>query len=128
MTGSSAPSTLSAGAGPGIERLGAVRDAAADGDQLIFVYGPGTDDAFVDASYRICEIEECLWEVLREAGFQRIAFFSLDQKLYFRDDVLRSTLRTGQGGTDARGTSPTAGGGGRRRMRQGFAGRSATGW
>ena len=122
MTGSSAPSTLSAGAGPGIERLGAVRDAAADGDQLIFVYGPGTDDAFVDASYRICEIEECLWEVLREAGFQRIAFFSLDQKLYFRDDVLRSTLRTGQGGTDARGTSPTAAGGGRRRMRQGFAG------
>jgi SpoVK/Ycf46/Vps4 family AAA+-type ATPase len=118
-------STLPAGAGPGIERLAAITTAAADGDPLVFVYGPGADDAFVDAWYRICEIEECLWEVLRGAGFQRIAFFSLDQKLYFRDDASRSSLRPG-GGTDAsRGAGqdqPAAAAGGRRRMRQGFAG------
>ena len=62
------PALCQAGPGPGIERLAAIRTAAVDGEPLIFVYGPGTDDAFVDASYRICEIEECLWEVLRDGG------------------------------------------------------------
>ena len=123
MTGSGLPSvTLPVGAGPGIGRLAAIITAAADGDPLIFAYGPGTDDAFVDVSYRICEIEECLWEVLREAGFQRIAFFSLDQKLYFRDDASRSSLRPGRDATDVphrTGTTPVGGG---RRMRPGFAG------
>ncbi len=128
MTGSRL-SSAAPSAGPGIERLAAIRTAAADGDPLIFVYGPGTNDAFVDASYRICEIEECLWEVLRGAGFQRIAFFSLHQKLYFRDDASRDSLRprrngaapppggSGQGATDGQAAS-----GGRRRMRPGFAG------
>lgn len=106
---------------PGIERLAAVGAAAADGDPLIFVYGPGTDDAFVDAGYRICEIEECLWEVLRAAGFERIAFFSLGQKLYFRDDESQDSLRRQGKSRDSGpgGTSPTTG---RRRMRSGFAG------
>jgi len=121
-------SSAAPSAGPGIERLAAIRTAAADGDPLIFVYGPGTNDAFVDTSYRICEIEECLWEVLRAAGFQRIAFFSLHQKLYFRDDASRDSLRprrngartprgSGQAGADGQAAS-----GGRRRMRPGFAG------
>jgi SpoVK/Ycf46/Vps4 family AAA+-type ATPase len=115
--------TLSAGAGPGIERLAEIQTAATDGDPLIFVYGPGTDDAFVDASFRICEIEECLWEVLHGAGFRRIAFFSLDQKLYFRDDASLSSLRPGGGPAQAsRSAGPTTAGGGRRRMRAGFAG------
>ena len=69
-------------ANPGIERLAGIRAAAVDGEPLILVYGPGADDAFVDASYQICEIEESLWEVLHAAGFQRIVFFSLDQKFY----------------------------------------------
>ena len=122
MTGSRL-SSATPPAGPGIERLSAVASAAADGDPLIFVYGPGTNDAFVDTSYRICEIEECLWEVLRAAGFQRIAFFSLQQKLYFRDDASRDSLAPGRNGA---GTSPGSGqaaaGSGRRRMRAGFAG------
>jgi SpoVK/Ycf46/Vps4 family AAA+-type ATPase len=119
LTGSSTSgSTLPVGAKPGIERLSAIAAAAADGDPLIFVYGPGTDDAFVDASYRICEIEECLWEILREAGFQRVVYFSLDQKLYFRDDESRKSLRPGRDPASAR----PAADGGRRRMRQGFAG------
>jgi SpoVK/Ycf46/Vps4 family AAA+-type ATPase len=78
---------------PGIVRLATIRRAAEDGDPLIFVYGPGTDDAFVDSAYRVCEIEECLWEVLHAAGFKRIAFFSLDRSLYFRDDASRNSHR-----------------------------------
>jgi SpoVK/Ycf46/Vps4 family AAA+-type ATPase len=125
LTGSSLSGTLlPVGGRPGIERLFPIQKAATDGDPLIFVHGPGTDDAFVDASYRICEIEECLWEVLRAAGFQRIAFFSLDQKLYFRDEESRNSLRPGGSGAAASsdtGASATAATG-RRRMRQGFAG------
>lgn len=124
MSGSSlSGGALPASAGPGIERLAAVKAAAANGDPLIFVYGPGTDDAFVDMSYRICEIEECLWEVLREAGFERIVFFSLDQKLYFRDDASRNSLRLGGGGTGtAPGAAKDGASSGRRRMRRGFSG------
>jgi SpoVK/Ycf46/Vps4 family AAA+-type ATPase len=109
---------------PGIERLVPIQKAAADGDPVIFVYGPGTDDAFVDASYRICEIEECLWELLQTAGLQRIAFFSLDQKIYFRDEESRKSLRPAQSATAASAdTGPSVpAASGRRRMRQGFAG------
>ncbi len=116
-------SGLAAGAEPGIDRLAGIETAAANGDPLIFVYGPGTDDAFVDAAYRVCEIEECLWEVLHGAGFQRIAFFSLDKKFYFRDEESRGALRPGGGTAQApRGTGLAAAPGGRRRMRDGFAG------
>lgn len=113
------PTTLSpglaAGAEPGIDRLAGIETAAANGDPLIFVYGPGTDDAFVDAAYRVCEIEECLWEVLHGAGFQRIAFFSLDKKFYFRDEESRGALRPGGAAARApRGTGPAAAPGGRR--------------
>jgi SpoVK/Ycf46/Vps4 family AAA+-type ATPase len=128
LTGSRLSSTAPP-AGPGIERLTAIRTAATDGDPLIFVYGPGTNDAFVDTSYRICEIEECLWEVLHAAGFQRIAFFSLHQKLYFRDDESRDSLRPPRNGAAPPGRSgqaatdpPPAASSGRRRMRPGFAG------
>ena len=79
-----------------------------DGDPLIFVYGPGTDDAFVDSSYRVCEIEECLWEVLHEAGFKRIAFFSLERSLYFRDDASRASLRSRPDGTETGAASEAA--------------------
>jgi SpoVK/Ycf46/Vps4 family AAA+-type ATPase len=125
LTGSSSPGTfLSADDKLGIERLAPIQKAAAEGDPVIFVYGPGTDDAFVDASYRICEIEECLWAALRAAGFQRIAFFSLDQKIYFRDEESRRSLRPGGNSAAASGDTGAGGqaAGGRRRMRPGFAG------
>ena len=131
--GLSAPARTPA---PGSERLTAFRTAAVDGDPLIFVYGPGTDDAFVDFSYRVCEIEECLWEVLHEAGFKRIAYFSLERSLYFRDEASRVSLRsrrdgTGTGAAQASpsqsevdggpGTPAGSGaGGGPRRMRPAF--------
>ncbi len=106
-----------------IERFAAAHAAVGEGDPVLFVYGPGTDDAFVDKSYRVCDLEECLWEVLHAAGFQRIAFYSLTRKLYFRDDESLRALwpnRTRPGG-DGR-QAPAADAGGRRRMRDGFSG------
>jgi SpoVK/Ycf46/Vps4 family AAA+-type ATPase len=81
---------------PGIERLTPVRTAATNGDQLIFVYGACANDAFVDSGYRICDIEECLWEVLHEVGFKRIAYYSSQRSLYFRDDASRTSGRPGR--------------------------------
>ena len=126
MSGSSIPGTFpGADDKLGIERLAPIQKAAAEGDPVIFVYGPGTDDAFVDTSYRICEIEECLWAALRSAGFQRIAFFSLDQKIYFRDEESRGATTGRRAAPPHRVTPGLAAGqaaGGRRRMRPGFAG------
>jgi len=103
----------------GIERLAAIRTAAADGDPLIFVYGQLTNDAFVDPGYRVCDIEECLWEVLNGAGFKRIAYYSSERSLYFRDDESRLSLRGRKSGSGS-GSGPVADTGARR-MRPEFA-------
>ena len=78
---------------PGIGRLTGVATAAVNGDPVIFVYGPGARDAFIDSAYRVCHVEECLWEVLHAAGFERIAYYSSDERsLHFLDDVSRDLL------------------------------------
>jgi SpoVK/Ycf46/Vps4 family AAA+-type ATPase len=109
---------------PSVERLEALRNAAREGDPILFVYGPGTDDAFIDTAYHICGIEEALWEALHGAGFARIGFYSLTRKLYFRDATsLRGARGGGDGGaaaTQAAGQPP--GPAGARRMRKGFSG------
>jgi replication-associated recombination protein RarA len=105
---------------PEVERLAALRVAALEDDPVLFVYGPGTDDAFVDTAYRTCGVEGALWECLRAAGFERVAFYSLTRKLYFRDEVSRAAARPR--GVPTR-PGPTADGTGtRRRMRAGFGG------
>jgi SpoVK/Ycf46/Vps4 family AAA+-type ATPase len=106
------------------ERFAAIRSAVGEGDPLLFVYGPGTDDAFVDSAYGICGIEHCLWEVLHEAGFARIAFYSLANKIYFLDEESLHAVRPGrprERGTAERGTAERRPAG-RRRMREGFSG------
>lgn len=97
-----------------VERLAALEGAARDGDPVLLMYGPGTDDAFVDRGYRTCEIEEVLWEALRAAGFERIVFYSLSKKLYFRDDDSLASSRP----RGAARPAPVP----RRRMREGFSG------
>ena len=99
-----------------IERLAGVRSAAREDDPVLFVYGPGTDDAFVDSVYHICGIEEAIWESLRSAGFQHIGFHSLTRKLYFRDGESKRAVRPG-GGARLREAAPAP-----RRMRAGFSG------
>ena len=99
---------------PEVERLAALRDAAQEDDPVMFVYGPGTDDAFVDTAYRIYGLEEALWESLHAAGFDRIGFYSLTRKLYFRDEESLRAVRPGLPGQASRPA--------RRRMRAGFIG------
>ena len=103
---------------PEVERFATFRTAAHEDDPVVFVYGPGTDDAFVDTAYRTCGIEAALWESLRAAGFARIGFYSLTRKLYFRDEASLRALRSPGGGA-ARQPVPQPG---RRRMRPGFSG------
>lgn len=98
----------------GLERFAAVQAAASEGHPLLFAFGPGIDDAFVDACHRICVVEEVLWESLHAAGFQRIGFYSLTRKLYFRDDDSRAATRP----AGSRPRRPAA----QRRMRTGFSG------
>ena len=102
-----------------IERFADALTVVSEGEPLLFVYGPATDDAFIDSAYRICNIEESLWEVLHGAGFQRIAFYSLSGKIYFRDEQSLQSMRLGRA-SSARGAS--AGPAGQRRMRAGFTG------
>lgn len=105
---------------PEVERLAALWIAAQEDDPVLFVYGPGTDDAFVDTAYRVCGIEGALWECLRSAGFRRIAFYSLTRKLYFRDE---ESLRAARPGGQGTGQGGQAGPGApRRRLRPGFRG------
>ena len=86
---------------PEVERLAALRDAAQEDNPVMFVYGPGTDDAFVDTAYRIYGLEEALWESLHAAGFDRIGFYSLTRKLYFRDEESLRAVRPGRPGQAA---------------------------
>lgn len=102
-----------------VERLAALRLAALEDDPVLFVYGPGTDDAFIDTAYRTCGIEQAVAECLRGAGFKRIAFYSLTRKLYFRDEESRRAARPGGTAAAHRGT---AAGQSPRRMRSGFGG------
>jgi SpoVK/Ycf46/Vps4 family AAA+-type ATPase len=97
-----------------VERLDAIQAAASEGDPLLLVFGPGVDDAFVDVCHRMCVIEEVLWESLHAAGFKRIGFYSLRQKLYFRDDDSLA-------GTRPAGVRPRRQAA-QRRMRSGFSG------
>jgi SpoVK/Ycf46/Vps4 family AAA+-type ATPase len=106
---------------PSVERLAALRGAAQENDPVLFVYGPGTDDAFINSAYCVCGIEAALWEALRAAGFERIGFYSLTRKLYFRDEASVRSLRPG-GSDGAGGGARPAAQEGPRRMRKGFSG------
>lgn len=104
-----------------VERLASLAKAAREGDPVLFGYGPGIDDAFIDHAYRTCGIEETVWEALRAAGYERIVFHSPDRKLYFRDDDSAASSRSrraAQSGSPA----PASAQPGIRGMRAGFAG------
>ncbi|MFD0684381.1 AAA family ATPase [Actinomadura fibrosa] len=95
------------------ERLAGLHQVAADGDPVLVVHGPGADDAFVDDGYRTYGIETALWEALHAAGYERIVFYSLHRKLYFRDAESRRLTRPAEAGQHQAKA---------RRMRSGFAG------
>jgi S1-C subfamily serine protease/AAA+ superfamily predicted ATPase len=55
------------------------------GDRLIMLYGPGTQDSFISQDYLEWDIETALWQLLHEKGFERIVFFNTNQSIYFLD-------------------------------------------
>jgi SpoVK/Ycf46/Vps4 family AAA+-type ATPase len=90
------------------ERLEALRDAARV-ESVLLAYGPYVKDAFVDQAYRRYGLGEALWEVLHDAGFSRIVFFSLRGMLRVRDAASR--LENGSGAATTTGETPTMSGG-----------------
>ncbi|MGH3374679.1 MAG: AAA family ATPase, partial [Actinoallomurus sp.] len=76
-----------------IERLAGLRLALDEGEPPFLVYGPGVDDGFVDTAHRLSGIQPALLEVLKDAGYERVVFFSLRRKLYFLDAESRDGLR-----------------------------------
>lgn len=75
-----------------VERIGSLNRRG--GDPLLIVYGPGVDDILVGRDYHARGIEELLWDLLRAEGFERIAFSSLRQPVYFRDTFSRDASRS----------------------------------
>ncbi|WP_333736020.1 AAA family ATPase [Streptomyces sp. IBSBF 2806] len=65
------------------ERFAEVR--VSSGEPFHILYGSGVDDRFIGADYQERGFEEVLWGLLRGAGYERIAFASLRQPVYFLD-------------------------------------------
>jgi SpoVK/Ycf46/Vps4 family AAA+-type ATPase len=67
------------------------------GYRFFFLYGPGVNDTFITTDYAELNIEQALWRLLREHGFERIAFVSADRPLYFLDAHSRDLARPPRG-------------------------------
>ncbi|MBB5152866.1 AAA family ATPase [Saccharopolyspora phatthalungensis] len=67
------------------------------GEPIWVVHGAGADDQLVGADLRVRGAEEMLWEILHDAGYERIVFSSFREAVYFRDRHSRElTRRTGE--------------------------------
>ncbi|KLL12299.1 MULTISPECIES: hypothetical protein [Protofrankia] len=66
-----------------VERLAAA--VRPGGDAVFVLYGLGMDDVPVGRDYQERDTEEAPWETPRAGGFERIAFCSARDSLYFRD-------------------------------------------
>ena len=67
------------------------------GYRFFFLYGPGINDTFITTDYAELNIEQALWRLLRDHGFERIAFVSADRPLYFLDPRSRDLARPPRG-------------------------------
>ncbi len=63
------------------------------GDPLFVVHGPGVDDTFIGRDYRFRGIQEVLLELLRDAGYERVVFSSLQQPVFFLDSASSAAAR-----------------------------------
>ncbi len=55
------------------------------GYRFSILYGPGIPGTFLTTEYAELNIEQVLWRILRQAGFERILFCSPNQHVYFLD-------------------------------------------
>jgi len=60
------------------------------GDRFILLYGINTSDRFCSNQLLLQDIETVLHRYLKENGYQRIIFYTGNDKLYFRDHESRS--------------------------------------
>jgi SpoVK/Ycf46/Vps4 family AAA+-type ATPase/S1-C subfamily serine protease len=67
------------------------------GYRFFFLYGPGVNDTFITTDYAELNIEQALWRLLRDHGFERIAFAAADRPLYFLDPRSRDLARPPRG-------------------------------
>ncbi|WP_017720321.1 AAA family ATPase [Kamptonema formosum] len=59
------------------------------GDRFILLYGANTSDSFCSDDLILQDIEQALHRYLKGQGYQRIAFYSGNRKLYFLDPESR---------------------------------------
>lgn len=77
------------------------------GYRFFFLYGPGVSDTFITTQYAELNIEQVLWHLLKQHGFERIVYFSSDRQVYFLDEQSRrlslpqGCVRSQQGGREA---------------------------
>lgn len=57
----------------------------ATGDRFLLLYGANTSDSFCSEDLILQDIEQVLHRYLKAQGYQRIAFYSGNRKLYFLD-------------------------------------------
>ena len=60
-----------------------------DYNRFVLLFGKGINDSFITRQMRIGDILQSTWLVLKEQGFERIIFTSLDNPIYFLDDHSR---------------------------------------
>ncbi|MFF6951133.1 AAA family ATPase [Streptomyces iakyrus] len=60
-------------------------------EPVLVLYGPGTEDTFVCTDYQERSLADALLVLLRAEGYQRIAFCSPAEPLYFRDAASLAT-------------------------------------
>jgi hypothetical protein len=59
------------------------------GNRFLILYGEGLDDTYITENLDAINIEAALLSALQAAGFERIAFLSPHQPVYFLDDQSR---------------------------------------
>jgi SpoVK/Ycf46/Vps4 family AAA+-type ATPase len=90
-----------------VERVADLR--VGDDHRLYVVCGPCVDDLFVGHDYLTRGIQELLWELLKEQGFDRVVFSRLRRPVYFLDQASRELSRA----RTATPAPPARAGGGR---------------
>lgn len=63
------------------------------GDRFLLLYGANTSDSFCSEDLILQDIEQALHRYLKAQGYQRIAFYSGNRKLYFLDTDSRDRAR-----------------------------------
>lgn len=73
------------------------------GHRFFIMYGPGLKGRFLTTDYADLNMEQTLWRILKERGFERIIFWSADHRIYFLDERSKDLCRPKSQSTTATG-------------------------